>query len=339
MDAYDYMEEAYEIGEKSVEGVRLIEQAIKTADADNDIEAGYEARDMLMEATYDLGMPKKQLLAFAWMIKQYEAEEIYLDQEDLLWKYKWVAQNVLDFPEITKTQIDHLLEDMKQKYIGLNLSPKPYYKIRTMIAMGMGDTDGVTRLRAEWQAAKKDHMNDCAACETHDEVYFQFFHGHYQQAVDKAKALISGRQKCEEVPHLSNGILALAFWQLGEADKAAERFKKGYKLTRNKAEFLHVNADFVLYLLASGQWQEAKSVAKAELQVLPHSENKFRQYRLYAAATVLLQAAAQQGMDMDLGMDAAALKQQATQAAVAFDARNGNRFYQQQLAAQLAQYA
>ena len=336
MDAYDYMEQAADVGEKSLEGVRLIEQAIKAADAENDVEAGYEARDMLMDATYDLGMPKKQLMAFAWMIKQFEAEEIYIDEDDLMWKYKWVALGIVDFPEISKAQIDHLLDDMKQKYLGFQYSLKPYYKIRTMMAMSMGEPEEVTRLRAEWKAAKKDYMNDCVACETNDEVYFQFYHGDYQKTVDKAKSLISGKQKCDEVPHLTNGVLALAFWQLGNAEAAAERFKKGYKLTQGKAEFLNANADFIQYLTASEQWQEAEKIAQAELKVLPESENKFRQFRQYAAIAVLLQAAQKQGVAMDVGMDLQAALQHAQQAATAFDERNGNTYYQQQLATQLA---
>lgn len=182
-------------------------------------------------------------------------------------------------------------------------------------------------------------MNDCIACETNDEVYFQFYHGDFQKAVDKAKSLISGRQKCEEVPHLTNGVLALAFWQLGNAEAAAERFKKGYKLTQGKAEFLNANADFIQYLTASEQWQEAEKVAQAELKVLPESENKFRQFRLYAAIAVLLQAAQKQGVAMDVGMDLQAALQHAQQAASAFDERNGNAYYQQQLATQLAAYA
>ena len=60
---------------------------------------------MLMQTSYDLGLPKKQLLAFAWMIRQYEAETIHIDEDDLMWKYKWVANNVVDFPEISKQQI------------------------------------------------------------------------------------------------------------------------------------------------------------------------------------------------------------------------------------------
>lgn len=60
MNAQDYIEQAYEVGENSIEGVRLLEQAMKAADAENDVETGYEAREMLMDATYTLGMPKKQ---------------------------------------------------------------------------------------------------------------------------------------------------------------------------------------------------------------------------------------------------------------------------------------
>ena len=157
--------------------------------------------------------------------------------------------------------------------------------------------------------------------------------------MDKAKALISGKQKCDEVPHLTNGVLALAFWQLGNAEAAAERFKKGYKLTKSKAEFLNANADFIQYLTASEQWQEAEKVAQAELKVLPESENKFRQFRLYAAIAVLLQAAQKQGMSLDVGMGLQAALQHAQQAATAFDERNGNTYYQQQLATQLAAYA
>ncbi|MGG4775176.1 hypothetical protein ACLO87_11140 [Paenalcaligenes sp. Me52] len=339
MNAQEYMEEAYEVGENSVEGVRLIEQAIKAADADNDVEAGYEAREMLMDATYTLGMPKKQLLAFAWMIKQFEDKEIHIDEDDLMWKYKWVALSIVDFPEISKAQIDNLLEDMKQKYLSFQYSLKPYYKIRTMVAMSMGEPEEVLRLRAEWQAAKQDHMNDCAACETNDEVHFQFYHNDHQAAVTKGKPLVSGRQRCGEVPHLTNGMLALSFWALGNKEAAQERFERGYKLTKNQVEFLNTNADFILYLMASDQWQEAENLATTELKILPKSENKFRQFRLYAAVAVLLQAAKKRGLSMDVGMGLDEALQHAQEAANAFDTRNGNNFYQQQLAAQLAQYA
>ena len=92
-------------------------------------------------------------------------------------------------------------------------------------------------------------------------------------------------------------------------------------------------------MTASEQWQEAEKVAQAELKVLPASENKFRQFRLYAAISVLLQAAQKQGMTMDVGMDLQAASQHAQQAATAFDERNGNTYYQQQLATQLAAHA
>lgn len=339
MNAHDYMEAAYEAGENSLEGVHLLEQAIKAADAENDVEAGYEAREMFMDATYILGMPKKQLLAFAWMIKQFEADEIQIDAYDLMWKYKWVGENIVDFPEISKEQIDHLLEDMKQKYLGFQYSLKPYYKIRTLVAMSMGEPEEVLRWHTEWQSAKKDHMNDCIACETHEEVHYDFYQGNYQAAVDKAKPLISGKQKCGEVPHLTNGILALCFWELGDQEAAKKRFNVGYQLTKNQAEFLHTNAHFILYLIASEQWENAELVAKAELNVLPSSENKFRQFRLYEAVAVLLQAAKKQGLAMDVGMDLGEAVQHAQEAAKSFDARNGNNFYQQQLAKQLAQYS
>ena len=70
------------------------------------------------------------------------------------------------------------------------------------------------------------------------------------------------------------------------------------------------------------------------MKVLPESENKFRQFRLYAAIAVLLQAAQKQGVAMDVGMDLQAALQNAQQAASAFDERNGNAYYQQQLATQ-----
>ena len=72
------------------------------------------------------------------------------------------------------------------------------------------------------------------------------------------------------------------------------------------------------------------------MKVLPASENKFRQFRLYAAIAILLQTAHKQGVAMDVGMGLQAALQHAQQAAAAFDERNGNTYYQQQLATQLA---
>ncbi|PDD33514.1 hypothetical protein A4P45_07805, partial [Listeria monocytogenes] len=80
--------------EDTPEKIKVLERIITGADAHNDVESGIEARDMLIETCLTVGFPKKQLQAFSWLISKWEDEDndVYIDSEDLLWKYKWISE-------------------------------------------------------------------------------------------------------------------------------------------------------------------------------------------------------------------------------------------------------
>lgn len=54
------------------EKVKVLERIIAGADLYNNIEDGIEAREMLIDTCLTVGLPKKQLQAFSWLIKKWK---------------------------------------------------------------------------------------------------------------------------------------------------------------------------------------------------------------------------------------------------------------------------
>lgn len=84
MNYLNLLEEAYELDEMSEARLPLLEEVIREADLARDIETAVEARWLLIDTCLYVGFPKKQLIAFSWLINLYESSEGKVDVFDLL---------------------------------------------------------------------------------------------------------------------------------------------------------------------------------------------------------------------------------------------------------------
>ncbi|EHR7111673.1 hypothetical protein KUE79_001908 [Listeria monocytogenes] len=304
------------------EKIKVLERMITEADAHNDVEKSSWARDILIEVCLTVGFPKKQLQAFSWLISKWEDEDndIYIDTEDLLWKYKWISEHVPTFDEVSKTQIDGLLNDMKIKFEQENYSLRPYYKVSTLAAMRMGDVEKAKELFEKWSTTKEDYLNDCPACERQDQVHYYYFIKDYKAAKKKAKQIIEGKQRCAEVPHLTYGIMSLTYLALGDEEMAQECFDKGYPLVEKQSSLLPSLGQLLKYLVLTKQTEKAREVIDTNLEIVLKAEGGLDRLIFLQAAYPLFDPDKEADL---LEMTKALIEK--------FDGRNENSYYQDSL--------
>ncbi|MBC1679505.1 hypothetical protein HCJ24_01530 [Listeria welshimeri] len=301
------------------EKVKVLERIIAGADLYNNIEDGIEAREMLIEICFTVGFPKKQLQAFSWLIKKWEDvdSDYYIDTDDLFWNYKWICADVPTFDEVSKAQIDGLLNDMKEKFEQQNYSLRPYYKVCTLAAMSMGDVEKAKELFEKWSITEGDYLNDCPACETSDQVHYFCFIQDYETAEKTAKPIIEGKQRCAEVPHLTYGNMALAYLTLGDEKMAQECFDKGYPLVEKQSSLLPPLGQLLKYLVLTNQTEKARDVINSNLEIVLQAESGLDRLIFLQAAYPLF--------DREKEADLIEMTEALT---AKFDARNGNNYYQ-----------
>ncbi|MBC2101421.1 hypothetical protein IBB80_01440 [Listeria marthii] len=303
--------------EDGPERIKLLERVIAGADAHNDMDTAIEARDILIDTCSAVGFPKKQLQAFSWLAKLWEDDASNYDTQDLLWKYKWISEDVPTFAEVSKAQIDQLLNDMKVKYEQQNYSLRPFYKVSTLAAMRMGKVDEAKAFFEQWISTQGDYLNDCTACETQDQVHYYCFIKDFENAKKKAKPIIEGNQSCQEVPHLTYGLMALTYLELGEEKMAQECFDKGYPMVEKQSGLIPPLGDLLKYLVLSNQTEKAREVLDVNKEMVLQSESGLDRLIFLQAAYPLF--------DRETEADLVEMTETLT---AKFDARNGNSYYQ-----------
>ncbi|MBC1806082.1 hypothetical protein HCJ40_03470 [Listeria sp. FSL L7-0993] len=316
MDYLNALEEAWGMDDNA-EKVKLLEQAIASADMYNDVESAVEARELLIETCLTAGFPKKQLKAFGWLVKKWEDDNSSVDTFDLLWDYKWISDQIATFDEISETQIANLLEDMKVKFELQNYSLRPYYNVSTISAMWMGDVEKAKQLFDKWINTKADHLNDCRACETSAQVSYYYFIQDYEKAKETATPIINGKLACAEVPHYTYGEMALVYLELGDAEMAQECFDKGYPLVEKQRALIQPLSYLLKYLVKTNQTEKAREVIDAHLEIVLQAESGMERLLFLQAAYPLF--------DREKEADLVEMTEALT---AKFDVRNGNSYYQ-----------
>ncbi|KWX73515.1 hypothetical protein [Paenibacillus jilunlii] len=243
----DLMEEAYGLpgGKAKLE---LLEQAVRVADAAGDIDQGYEARSEIVELGSFHGYPMKALVAFSWQLGQYDKNPGRFDDYSLMWSYKWVLDRISAFAEISRVQIENLLEDMKTRFAAEGYSSRTYHYYRAKLLADFGELDAS---EAEWdivQSMERDEMSDCEACEQHGLVEFLAKRNEDEKTVKAAEPILKGRMTCGEVPHVTITKVLFPLLRLGRQSEADKLQKKGYKLVKGNRDFLYHQGEHIGYL-------------------------------------------------------------------------------------------
>lgn len=226
----------------------VLEQAVRVADTREDIEQGFKAREEIVELCTFYGYPVKALVAFSWLVGMKDKYPDLLSGYSLLWKYKYILNNITSFPEITRTQIENLLEEMRVSYAAAGYSDRTYYSYKNRVLRSLGDVEESLEYYKRYQTMERDRMSDCRACEQADEVSMQLYLDKDEELLKAAEPILTEKLNCHESLQMNIPKVLISLLRLGRKEEADQWQRKGYRLIKGNREYLYQVALHIEYL-------------------------------------------------------------------------------------------
>ncbi len=270
----------------------MLEEVIRLADLRQELEIAFDARMALVDAGTFSGAPDKALVAFSWCLAQADKNPEQFAEHDLLWKYKWVTDSLVDFPQISKKQIDDMLDDMRVRFERTGSGLYPVLMLRWKMAIRMGDKAEARKWHAQMKKTPRDFLSDCPACVQNQEVHYATFLEKDDQALALAEPILAGHLRCSEVPHITYGYLLLPLIRLNRLEEAARMHQTGYRLAAKMTSLLRTIADHLVFLALTDNLARAAKLFEKHLPWSLDSTDYLARFEFAFASRFLMECLA-----------------------------------------------
>lgn len=257
--------------EHSPAKVAILEQAVQLADALKDVDARYRTREELIEAATFGGVADRALVAFAWCLAQCDKDPDSYPEDDLLWQYKWILNDITEYPTVSLEKIRAMQADFERRLRRNGHGLRSYYELRVSNANAMGFLIEAEKYEKLWRKTKNDEMTDCRACERDRLIGMYLDEEEYAKAIKAAQPILSGKLSCHGVPHTTYPDLIKAYRALGNEKQAEEMFCRGYALVAGNPDFLDTISFYLNYLVRIPDFPRGLSLIERHLQWVAHS--------------------------------------------------------------------
>lgn len=320
--------------------VAAAEHAVAEARSSGSFAGEVLARSALAESLHHVPDSPDLLVHLAWLRQVVDRPEVVEDEGEthrIFWMLKWAPTQMLNLPQVPLDEVDRAVDDLEEVYRRNGFALRPVLGFRAAVAQERGQDDVLREVMTRWAAEPRDHLSDCAACDTAAQG-MAWEHTDAEEALRAWRPLLDGGQQCTEEPHRARAHAALMRWDAGDTDGAARLVEAAWVDSRSES----FNNEAVAHCLVA--WTRMGNVDRAlpalldrtawldEIDV-PHDR------MLWTAASVaVLDAAEAAGIAPDdvAGRPRTEAREEwhrtATDLAAAFDARNGTSHHSDRLA-------
>ena len=282
------------------ERISILEEIIRLADSNNDVEVGYGARMELIRDANSYGFPEKALVAFSWCIAQMDKDPELADWGYIIWQYKVIQEWVPVFARVSRTQITSMHDDMAKRLQFIGESERTAHYYRSWNFMRMGDYEKAHEYQTTYMKMKRSGMSDCLACEQDRQVELLTRMHRDEEALKLAKPIIKGKSSCGEVPEFTNAHICKSYLRLGKTKHADKLFPKAYDAVKTENKYLGTIGDLMLVPLHQRDFDTAFSVAKRHLSWAAESAADELRFRFYCSCSMLFELLANDRAEIKL---------------------------------------
>ena len=324
--------------------VELCEEAVRIADAHNDIGLAYRAREALVDAGCYGGRPDLMIVAFSWCLSTFDKNpDGDISAYQLLWRMKWVAVAMPKFPEIELATIYAMLDDMERRFRVFG-ALQPVVGGQRTIALQTGDLAKASAAHKKFVRMPRNFLSDCHACEL--DAYSEFLTktGKNAVGVRKAEKLIESGMKCAKVPDTTFAEILLPMVRIGRAKDAMAYHKKGYPRIRKNVGDSCYWGEHIAYLALTGNDARAMKLLQTHLKDIEASYDPMAKLEFLRHSLVAVECLAERRDKIKLRLPAESLlanksgeyvladfagkvRQRVVELSRQFDRRNGNDYY------------
>ena len=244
--------------EHSPTKVAMLEQAVRFADSLDDVEASIEARLDLIDAATFSGAQEKTLVAFSWVLGEYDKNpDLFLNDFDILWRYKWVLDNCVKFPEISIEKILKLCDDFKTRVLASGFGLNSLYDSLTSTFAFVGHLEKAAENLKLWKETERDELSDCPACELHTMASVLLDLNRTEDALATMRPLLANEMTCSNKPQHTYAMALLPLYLKGRVTEADNYSEVGYEMTHGDHQYLDTNGDHLNYMILRGSLSKA----------------------------------------------------------------------------------
>ena len=243
----ELFDQAYDMAHTPAK-VALLEEAARLADSQHDEYWSFAARMEIVEAGAFGGMHDKALVAFSWCLAAYDKQPEEYDEESIMWRYKWILDHMPAYPQVSKSQIVGMQDDMTLRLLQLDCSPRPAEYFRWSNLMRMGELKQAEESHARWQELPDDWLSDCTACEAEKTAELMIRLGRDEKAMEAAEPIVQRKIGCAEIPHRTYCTILRPLMRMGKLEEASVFEAKGYRMIARNPEFLGSIAEQFIFL-------------------------------------------------------------------------------------------
>jgi len=325
--------------------INLLKQAITIADANNDLDWGFDLRLDLISKEIDTSHCTDSFPAFAWLLSTYDSNSDLFDEEDFLWEYKWMSSAARRNAGISRKQVENIMDDLKERMNRNGYSDRAYYNIKYYWHLFIGELDEARKYIKLRDDATHDRMSHCVACELDSRVELDLIDGNIDKAITTAHDILTKKLTCGRLP-FSTFVNLTTFLDKAGDPRATEYFAKAEEeLTEieNDTSFLSDVSELTRYLAKNDKdkaWGYFQKYADWEVGAEDSLSFEFS----LAALAVLKDENGSRDLKMSAKLpyfnangvyDMKSLydyyHEKAVDLANRFDARHGNSYFNQQL--------
>lgn len=198
------------------EKANLLKEAVRIADENEDIQWAVEMRlDLIYELNL-LSADAEEIAVFSKILDNYENHKDLINEDDILWKYKWIWSCTFDLPSIPMEQVEAVGEDYKTRILRNGYSLRTYYHRLSVEYTKMREYTKAKDYIDKMLAEKMDDLT-CEACELNFMLDYYLETGQFEEAYNRAQPLISKQISCYEANLRAYLKLAYYAYKAGEA--------------------------------------------------------------------------------------------------------------------------
>lgn len=233
------------------ESLPFWERAVRLADTQRDIEAGFRTRMELVHAATFSGHPNKALVHFAWLMGTFDKNrELFRHQEMyLMWAYKWILHSIFAYPNFSLQRAYQLQEDFERRtrQLGSGAHYHAYQSLR--LALHIGDMKAAEQAFLAWRRIPRDDLSDCEVCEKNKVMGYYEARDDFQSSIRLGEEILRSDRKCHNVPTVTYGSLLYPLFKLGRMDEAKQYHLEGVIKARGDRNFIPTVAEHVQFLV------------------------------------------------------------------------------------------
>lgn len=266
------------------ERFKYLKKEIAEADAAHDYAQGFDLRYKYIQESVMHGDEFKGLIMFPEYMAYYDAHSDACDRHDLMWAFKWIIEDALDFYQIPLEKVEEYYEEFRRRCEEYGISLRTYY-MKKMSMYAYTDIEKLKACHKQFRRLERDRLSDCHACEMNMDIRMELRYGSEKKAMEMVADMLRRGISCGEVPEVTFGECIRHFTRKGNIAEAEYYADMMMPMIKGRESNFLMEISYVLMLKALTSPNDAYDLFRRSISVFLESKNPdMRFYFANAAA-------------------------------------------------------